>query len=143
MADPRTPPPLTHETVGSVLRWVRREAGLKQEELAARLARSQSYVTRIERGDTGVDLAEIQGWCGACGFEVAFAPRPLGAPEDLDHAAARAALTEAIRLTPAPRVSALVDLVRDAAALDARDLEQVVGLARHLADRRGRTAERA
>ena len=42
------------------LRKVRIEAGLSQLEVAEKLAKPQSYVSKIERGDRRLDIAELK-----------------------------------------------------------------------------------
>jgi len=42
------------------LKDARVEAGLKQEEVADKLGKPQSYVSKIERGERRVDIAEIK-----------------------------------------------------------------------------------
>jgi len=37
----------------------RQEAGLTQEDLAVRLGKPQSYVSKVERGERRLDLAEM------------------------------------------------------------------------------------
>jgi len=42
------------------LKEARVEAGLKQEEVARRLEKPQSYISKIERGERRVDIAEVK-----------------------------------------------------------------------------------
>jgi len=58
-------------TVLALLREIREEAGLRQEDLAARLGRTQAFVSKIERGDRRVDVLELRDICTACGTELA------------------------------------------------------------------------
>lgn len=50
-----------------VLRAVRQEAGLTQEEVAARLKETQSFVSKCERGERRLDVVELRAWCSALG----------------------------------------------------------------------------
>jgi transcriptional regulator with XRE-family HTH domain len=49
-----------------LLRDVRLEAGLKQEEVAERIGSDQSFVSRYERGERRLDLVELEAICAAC-----------------------------------------------------------------------------
>jgi transcriptional regulator with XRE-family HTH domain len=42
---------------------VRKDAGVTQRELARRLQRAHSYVSRIEMGDRRLDVPEMIQWC--------------------------------------------------------------------------------
>ncbi len=42
---------------------VRTKAGVTQRELARRLDRAHSYVSRIENGDRRLDVPEFIQWC--------------------------------------------------------------------------------
>lgn len=53
-----------------LLRDVRQEAGLRQTELAARLGRPQSYVSKYEAGERRLDLLELREICDACGVSL-------------------------------------------------------------------------
>jgi transcriptional regulator with XRE-family HTH domain len=52
-----------HRRVMAALAEVRGEAGVTQRELARRLARAHSYVSRIEKGDRRLDVPEFIQWC--------------------------------------------------------------------------------
>lgn len=49
-----------------MLRKVRREAGLTQVQLAEKLGKGQSYVSKVERGEQYLDVLEFVEWCEAC-----------------------------------------------------------------------------
>jgi transcriptional regulator with XRE-family HTH domain len=49
-----------YQTVIKRLKDARIESGLKQEEVANKLGKPQSYVSKIERGERRVDIAEIK-----------------------------------------------------------------------------------
>ena len=62
----------------SEVRAMRQAAGLTQDELAARLKKPQSYVTKSERGERRLDLIEWLAFCRACGADPhAFLDRML------------------------------------------------------------------
>ena len=48
---------------------VRTAAGVTQRELARRLDRAHSYVSRIEKGDRRLDLPEFIQWCEVLGAD--------------------------------------------------------------------------
>jgi len=56
-----------HEILQEMLRRVRLDAGLTQVELAQRLGRPQSFVSKYESGDRCLDLVEIRRICSAVG----------------------------------------------------------------------------
>jgi transcriptional regulator with XRE-family HTH domain len=55
----------------SLLRQVRTEAGLTQEELARRLARPQSFVSKYETGERRLDVLELREVCRALELSLA------------------------------------------------------------------------
>jgi transcriptional regulator with XRE-family HTH domain len=58
-----------HRRVMAALVEVRNTAGATQRELARRLARAHSYVSRIEKGDRRLDLPEFIQWCEVLGAD--------------------------------------------------------------------------
>ena len=48
-----------HQILVEQLTAARKQAGMKQEELAALIGKDQSYVSNIERGQRRVDVLEI------------------------------------------------------------------------------------
>ena len=49
------------------LRNARKQAGLTQEQLAERLGQTQSFVSKIERGERRMDVIELRAFCRAIG----------------------------------------------------------------------------
>lgn len=45
------------------LRETREKAGITQEELAERLGETQSFVSKCERGERRIDIAELREFC--------------------------------------------------------------------------------
>jgi ribosome-binding protein aMBF1 (putative translation factor) len=52
-----------------VLITARRDAGLSQEKLAAKLHRGQTFVSKIELGERRLDLIELLVWADALGVD--------------------------------------------------------------------------
>ena len=50
------------------LRQIRLDSGLTQAELAERLDKPQSYVSKLESGDRSLDCIETREFCLACGM---------------------------------------------------------------------------
>jgi transcriptional regulator with XRE-family HTH domain len=58
-----------HEALRMFLVERRKQAGLRQVDLAKRLRRSQSYVTHVETGQKRIALIELIDWAEAIGFD--------------------------------------------------------------------------
>jgi transcriptional regulator with XRE-family HTH domain len=54
-----------------LLRNIRKEAGLSQQELANRLGKPQSFVSKYESGERRLDILEIFHICKAIGVPLA------------------------------------------------------------------------
>ncbi|HMO80362.1 MAG TPA: helix-turn-helix transcriptional regulator [Pyrinomonadaceae bacterium] len=53
------------------LRNAREEKGLTQTELAERLGQTQSFISKVERGERRIDIVELRAFCSA--IDVGFA----------------------------------------------------------------------
>lgn len=51
-----------------LLRAAREEAGFTQEEVAARLETTQTFISKCERGERRLDVIELCSWCEALGI---------------------------------------------------------------------------
>lgn len=56
------------KTLLRLLKEVREKAGLTQEDLAARLGETQSFVSKCERGERRLDILEIRHFCKSIGI---------------------------------------------------------------------------
>lgn len=54
----------------ALLRDVRKEAGLRQTDLAEKLDKPQSYVSKYESGERRLDLLELEEVCQAIGVRL-------------------------------------------------------------------------
>ncbi|MHC4477782.1 MAG: helix-turn-helix domain-containing protein [Planctomycetota bacterium] len=54
----------------ALLREARKKAGLSQTELARRLGRTQSYISKYEMGELRLDLLELRSVCKALGVSL-------------------------------------------------------------------------
>ncbi|WP_414443004.1 helix-turn-helix domain-containing protein [Burkholderia sp. 22PA0106] len=61
-----------YESVRRALKQVRKDAGLTQLQLAERLGKGQSYVSKMERGEQYVDVIELLEWLEACGADASI-----------------------------------------------------------------------
>jgi transcriptional regulator with XRE-family HTH domain len=66
----KTPRAIDKEALLDTLRGVRGEVGLTQAELAARLGRPQSFVSKYESGERRLDLIELSEVCAALGVSL-------------------------------------------------------------------------
>ena len=58
------------EKLKALLRKFREEKGLRQSELALRLGRTQSFVSKYESGELNLDLLELRAVCQAMGLSL-------------------------------------------------------------------------
>jgi transcriptional regulator with XRE-family HTH domain len=56
-----------YETLRKLLLNIRLQARLTQIELAEKLGRGQSFVSKVESGEQYLDVLEFVFWCEACG----------------------------------------------------------------------------
>jgi len=54
--------------LAALLRQVRIEAELTQEQVAGKIGQTQSYVSKYESGEQRLDLIELEAVCGAVGI---------------------------------------------------------------------------
>ena len=59
-----------YRTFTRLLRATRERAGVTQVELAKKLKQTQSYVSKVERGERRLDLVQLRWWCVAMGTTV-------------------------------------------------------------------------
>lgn len=65
-----------YATLLDLLRQAREDAGLTQIDLAAALEKSQSFVSKVERGETRLDVIQLRTVLAALGVALpAFADR--------------------------------------------------------------------
>ncbi len=57
-----------YEVVLRLLREARTQAGLTQTVLAERIGETQTFVSKVERGDRRLDIIEIRVFCQALGL---------------------------------------------------------------------------
>jgi ribosome-binding protein aMBF1 (putative translation factor) len=54
----------------SVLRTFRREKGLNQVDIAKKLRKHQSYISKVESGERRLDFVELAQLCNAMGISI-------------------------------------------------------------------------
>jgi transcriptional regulator with XRE-family HTH domain len=59
-----------HDALIALLAAIRKEAGLCQTEVARRLGRPQSFVSKYESGQRRLDLPELEEICQALGLSL-------------------------------------------------------------------------
>lgn len=58
------------ERLQALLRTIRREAGLRQSDLATKLGRPQSFVSKYESGERHLDIFELRQVCLGLGLSL-------------------------------------------------------------------------
>lgn len=58
------------EALQALLRQIRRQAGLRQVDLAERLGQPQSFVSKYESGERRLDILELRMVCTAVGVSL-------------------------------------------------------------------------
>ena len=53
-----------------LLRKARESKGLTQTEVAERLGQTQSFVSKVERGERRLDIVELRAFCSALGLSL-------------------------------------------------------------------------
>lgn len=51
-----------------LLRRAREDKGLTQADLAERLEETQSFISKVERGERRIDIVELRAFCQAIGI---------------------------------------------------------------------------
>ena len=59
-----------YQVLLQVLKRFREKANINQVDLAKKLNVQQSYISKIETGERGVDLVELKSICEALGFDL-------------------------------------------------------------------------
>jgi transcriptional regulator with XRE-family HTH domain len=67
----------THSNLAKLLAQARVEAGLTQNELASRLARTQSYISKYECGERRLDVSELIKISKAMGVRASIMVRQI------------------------------------------------------------------
>ena len=57
--------PQKRERLGALLRQFRKEAGLRQADLAQKLGKPQSYISKFESGEKNLGILEAKEICDA------------------------------------------------------------------------------
>jgi transcriptional regulator with XRE-family HTH domain len=107
----------TERQFGSLLRAARRQRGLDQAGLARRAGTTQTYVSRIERGDVSPSAQTMTRLMNAMGLDLLLGTRPLS-PGNISVADLRAdyrGLSAAERVEQAMALSDFLSGVAEAA----------------------------
>ena len=74
-------PLLTATQLGQLLRTGRKQRGLTQAEVGARLGLSQNRVSHLEGHPDQISVKQLLTWCAVVGLELSLAQRLAMAPE--------------------------------------------------------------
>ena len=86
-------PLLTATQLGQLLRAARKQRGLTQAEVGARLGLSQNRVSHLEGHADELSVKQLLTWCAVVGLELSLAQRLAMAPEGGEAQAPGAAAT--------------------------------------------------
>lgn len=104
---------------GTLLRDARRERGLDQADLARRAGTTQTYISRIERGDVSPSARTMRRLLHAIGLELVLGTRPLSPGNvSLEDLRADADSTPAERIRQAMEISDFLSGVAESARSD-------------------------
>jgi HTH-type transcriptional regulator/antitoxin HipB len=78
---PAAQPLLTAFQLGQLLRAARKQRGLTQAKVAARLGLSQNRVSHLEAHADELSVRQLLTWCAVVGLELSLAQRSVIAPE--------------------------------------------------------------
>lgn len=67
---------LTATQLGQLLRGCRKQRGLTQAQVGARLGLSQNRVSYLEGHPAELSVRQLLTWCAVVGLELSLAPRP-------------------------------------------------------------------
>lgn len=70
-------PLLTAIQLGQLLRTARKQKGLTQAEVGARLSLSQNRVSHLEGHADEISVKQLLTWCAVVGLELSLIPRQL------------------------------------------------------------------
>jgi transcriptional regulator with XRE-family HTH domain len=59
---------MNKQRLSALLRQIRIEAGLTQDQVARRIGQTQSYVSKYETGEQRLDLTELESVCDSIGI---------------------------------------------------------------------------
>lgn len=88
-------PLLTATQLGQLLRAARKQRGLTQAEVGARLGLSQNRVSHLEGHADELSVKQLLTWCAVVGLELSLAQRPDMATESSGSQAQGSATTTA------------------------------------------------
>ena len=73
-------PLLTTTQLGQLLRAARKQRGLTQAKVGARLGLSQNRVSHLEGHAEELSVKQLLTWCAVVGLELSLGERAAGAP---------------------------------------------------------------
>lgn len=68
----------------NLLKQTRKKASITQEQLAESLGQTQSFVSKVERGERRLDVVEIRAFCSALGVDFPSTGNPIRRTQPFD-----------------------------------------------------------